>query len=68
MYDDALGAISKTFKGNHPVIKKAAKKTIKTAVRHFRKSLGSSLVEDTAMSLLNEGTNRVAGLYWGYFR
>ena len=68
MYDDAFGAISRTFKGNHPSVKRAALETINTAVKHFRKSFESSLAESAAMSLINEGAKKIAELYRGRFR
>ena len=54
--NEAAKAIPKVLKGNHPLVKKAAGKVIKKALKTVLNSLAIDTVEGTAYSLLQKGT------------
>jgi len=57
IYDDAAKAFFKRGKGNHPIVKKAAKKAISKAGKHLARSYASSQIEGLSMNGISLGTS-----------
>lgn len=59
----AVKAIKKTTAGNHPVVKKAAKKLVRSAIRQIGRDSYTSIFESTAYGYLSWGTKSFANCY-----
>jgi hypothetical protein len=59
LINDAFGSIGNAVrKGVHPVVKKAATKTIKKAFRYTQKSFASGVIEGVSYSALEHFTSQ----------
>ena len=56
--DDAVDAIPKTFKGNHPRVKTRSLKIVKKACRFTGKAYTRNQIEDISVGLIEKGTQK----------
>lgn len=56
IYDEAVEAIPRMLKGNHPTVKKVARKTFKKAGKQLMREYGSSQGESLVLSGVSGGT------------
>ena len=62
---NTIGAIGKVLPGNHPSVKKAAKKVLKAAGKMIWSEISSGVTEELVVNYTKKGAKFLSGLYTG---